>query len=250
MSDVIEKLIREVGGRFSSVFGINLESKDSGEIFKWFLASILFGTRIGEGIVFNTYREFERRKVLTPDAILETGWDGLVQILDDGGYVRYDFKTATKLLDIAKMLNEKYQGNLNMLHERAKDPRYLEKSLREFKGVGPVTIDIFLRELREIWEKADPLPQDLAILAARNLGFTKFLGKDEAERARILRCLKGTWEEAKLSRFKFSDFEAALVRLGKDYCRKGKHEECPAKKHCKYCKGQTSKPIFTRKDKS
>ncbi|MEW6189625.1 MAG: hypothetical protein AB1466_05940 [Actinomycetota bacterium] len=232
MRNVIEKLIREVGGRFSSIFGINLESKDAGEIFKWFLASILFGTRIGEGIAFNTYREFERRKVLTPDAILKTGWDGLVQILDDGGYARYDFKTATKLLDMARMLNEKYQGDLNALHETAKDPRNLEAKLGEFKGIGPVTINIFLRELREIWKKADPLSQDLAILAARNLGFTKLVGEGEAERARILDDLKGIWRKAEPSKFKFSDFEAALVRLGKDYCRKKKHEECPMKKYC------------------
>jgi len=45
-----------------------------------------------------TYYEFEKRKVNTPDAIIDTGWDGLVGILDTGGYTRYDFKTATKLL--------------------------------------------------------------------------------------------------------------------------------------------------------
>ena len=70
-----------------------------------------------------TYYEFEKRKVNTPDAIIDTGWDGLVGILDTGGYTRYDFKTATKLLDIMQMLNQVYGGDLNILHEKARDLR-------------------------------------------------------------------------------------------------------------------------------
>jgi hypothetical protein len=35
---------------------------------------------------------------------MEKGWDGLVAILDRGGYVCYDYKTATKLLEINRNL--------------------------------------------------------------------------------------------------------------------------------------------------
>jgi len=73
-----------------------------------------------------TYYEFEKCKVITPDAIIGTGWDGLVEILDTGGYTRYDFKTATKLLEIMQMLNHVYGGDLNLLHEKARDPEDLE----------------------------------------------------------------------------------------------------------------------------
>ena len=168
----IKQLIETWGGRFSSELGIDVQSGRPDEIFKWFLASILFGTRIRQDVAAETYREFARRNVLTPGDILETGWDGLVEILDAGGYVRYDFKTATKLLDVARMLNTRYGGNLNRLHEEARDERDVEARLLEFKGVGPVTANIFLRELRGIWGKADPLPDDLVIEAARDLGFT------------------------------------------------------------------------------
>ena len=112
-NDTIRRLIEEWSGRYSSELGINIDSGSSGEIFKWFLASILFGARIRQSAAMQTYREFEKRGVLTPDAILKTGWDGLVQILDAGGYARYDFKTATKLLGIAEMLNNRYGGDLN-----------------------------------------------------------------------------------------------------------------------------------------
>lgn len=44
------------------------------------------------------------------------------------------------------------------LHEAARDSRDLERWLLAFNGVGPVTVNIFLRELRPYWAKADPEP--------------------------------------------------------------------------------------------
>jgi hypothetical protein len=93
---LVKKLINLLGEPYSSHLGIDLESKEESEIFKWFLASFLFGKRIGEGIAARTYRLFASKNITTPDKILTTGWDGLVAVLDEGGYVRYDFSTAEK----------------------------------------------------------------------------------------------------------------------------------------------------------
>ena len=41
------------------------------EIFKWFLASILYGKRISYKIAERTYKEFEKRGILTPEKIIE-----------------------------------------------------------------------------------------------------------------------------------------------------------------------------------
>ncbi len=219
IKETIEQLLKEWGGRFSTELGINIDSGSPGEIFKWFLASILFGARIRQSAAMRTYREFEKRGVLTPDAILNTGWDGLVQILDAGGYARYDSKTATKLLGIAEMLNNRYGGDLNRLHEEASDSGDLESRLMEFKGVGRVTVNIFLRELRDIWQKADPIPGDTVIIAARKLGLTSLKGYTDEEKRNILEELKRLWEQATLP-YRFSDFEAALVRFGTEIRRR------------------------------
>jgi endonuclease III len=228
----ISKLIAAVGGRFSTELGIDLEGKNNKEIFKWFLAAILFGARIGEPIAIRTYQEFARRRVITPKAILNRGWDGLVEILDEGGYVRYDFKTATKLLEIAEKLEKEYQGDLNLLHDRAEEPGDLEAKLLEFKGVGPITVNIFLRELRGIWEKAEPLPSDLALLAAGNLGLIET--EDPAFALEELQQLFQRERERATLRgyYSFPDLESALVRLGKGWCRKGRHDTCPMRKQC------------------
>jgi len=226
--ELIRALLDRMGGRFSTALGINLDQGDSHEVFRWFLASILYGARISETIANNTYREFESNGVLSPDRILETGWDGLVYILDVGGYVRYDFKTATKLLQVMATLKERFDGDLNMLHAQAQSPRDLEQKLMELgRGIGPATVNIFLRELRDVWEKADPLPQDLAVMAARNLGLVQ-----AEERREVLSELRAMWERQALPGWRFADFESALVRLGKDYCRREKCTACPVAEGC------------------
>ncbi|MCJ7458806.1 MAG: hypothetical protein MUP17_07430 [candidate division Zixibacteria bacterium] len=217
---LIQTLLKELGVKFSTALGIDLKNSTSEEVFKWFLASILFGARISETIAVKTYKEFERRKVLSPDSILQTGWDGLVEILDAGGYVRYDFKTATKLLDIMKNLKDRYNGDLNLLHKESRDSRDLEVNLQSLgKGIGEVTTNIFFRELRGVWEKAEPYPSDLVILAARRSGL---ISSKINSKEKILEELKTLWQKYKVKGKDYIAFEAALLRLGKDYYRKGK----------------------------
>jgi endonuclease III len=160
------------------------------------LASILFGKRISEKIAANTYKKFVEAGITTPQKILEVGWQKLVDLLDAGGYVRYDFSTADKLLDISKELLNKY-GNepLNKIHSIAKNPLDLEAKLQKFKGIGPVTTNIFLRELRHVWEKADPEPLPIVKKVAKiyNINLKKFNRKTK----------------------QFVKLEAALIRLRK-----------------------------------
>jgi len=181
---------------YSEELGIDLKTGKEREIFKWFLASILFGKPIQENVAIKTYKEFERRNVLSQEAILKVGWNGLVEILDAGGYVRYDFSTATKLLEIMKALKEKY-GTLNELHKQAEDSKDLEAKLQEFKGIGVVTTNIFLRELRPFWKKAnpEPLPAVKKIARKYRINLNKYDRKSIA----------------------FARIEAGLVRLRKNY---------------------------------
>ena len=132
---------------YSTELGINLESGEEKEIFKWFLACLLFGKPIQQEVAKRTYFEFKKAGLLSPDRILKVGWDKLVKVLDKGHYVRYDFSTATKLLEICKELKEKY-GTLSNLCRQSKNKKDLEKRLLEFKGVGLVTVKIFLRDLK------------------------------------------------------------------------------------------------------
>jgi hypothetical protein len=211
-------LVRSLGGRFSSELGIDVTSGDAREIFKWFLAAILFGARISQTLAMRTYSEFSKHNLLSPQSLIRRGWDGLVKVLDAGGYVRYDFKTATKLLEVSHALIDRYAGNLDQVHRAAADSQDLEQRLKALaKGIGDVTVNIFLRELRGVWQKAEPLPSELVLTAGRDLGFVTRGLKD---RKRGLDELKNAWIAAGNRSEEFPDFEAALVRHGLELRRK------------------------------
>ena len=156
---------------YSEELGIKLNKKEDYEIFKWFLASVLFGARISETIAKNTYKIFEKYELLTPRKIIDAGWNFLINpIMREGGYVRYDGKTSTQILKNCETLLEKYDGSLNKLHEKAKDSNDLENKLLDFYGIGPITVNIFLRELRPFWRKADPKVLQIVKKRAKKFG--------------------------------------------------------------------------------
>jgi endonuclease III len=182
-------------------------SQPSGR-FLWFLASLLFGARISEKIACKTFRAFLEEGIDTPERILSAGWDRLVRILDAGGYVRYDFSTATKLIDIMSTLLERY-GSLDELRRQSADTRDLENRLMEFKGIGPVTVQIFLREMRAVWE-INPKASSRAQQAAKCLGID--LGE--------------------LSGELLSRVETALVKLQLRCCKRKRCLQCPVSAFC------------------
>src|SRR5271157_2836395 len=183
---------------------LDLDLSKAEDRFKWFLASVLFAKRISAETAKETYFYFEQEELTSPDSILEAGWDRLVEVLDSGGYTRYDFSTATNLLGIAKTLKEKY-GDLEGLYAESISAVDLERRLQEFKGVGPVGVNIFLRELRGIWEKAKPKPSPIAVATAQKIG----LNMKDVER-----------------------YESQLVRLNLEYCKKRRSSQCPLKNLC------------------
>ena len=142
--------------------------------------------------------------MLTARRIVETGWDGLVSILDEGGYTRYDFSTADKLLEISGRLEKLYKGDLTRLHDKSKDSRDLEDRLKGLgKGIGDTTVSIFLRDMRGVWVKADSKPSPLV--------------RSAMEKLRI-RDLKQYAAEAGIDVVRL---ETALLKYAKDFVRKG-----------------------------
>jgi len=205
MQQKIEELVRNYGKPFSEMLGINLKSGKNEEIVKWFLASILYAKPIRESSATKTYFCFLKHGVTNAEKILATGWHGLVDILDEGGYTRYDFSTADKLLEVFGNLQKQYKGNLNLLHEKAKDSRDLEERIKKLgKGIGETTVSIFLREMRYCWKKADPKPSSLVRLAMKELK------------------IKDLKKFAKEKKIDIVRLETALLRYAKDFLRKKK----------------------------
>ncbi len=168
---------------YSEELGIELKKNNNEELFKWFLASTLFGTRISETIAKNTYKTFEKYNLLTPQKILKARLDYLVNpIMREGGYVRYDGKTSSQILRNCETLRKKYDGSLKKLHSSSKDNKDLETRLLNFYGIGPVTMNIFLRGLRPYWKNSDPEPLPIVKKSAKQckVDLTKYNRKSLA----------------------------------------------------------------------
>jgi hypothetical protein len=155
---------------YSEELGIDLSRGRDADYFRWFLASLLFGGRISETVAKNTYGALVRHGLTTPGKIVNAGWDYLVDpIMREGGYVRYDGRKSAQLLRDCQTLIEVYGGRLSRLERAAASAADLETQLDTFYGVGPVTVNIFLRELRPFWAKADPEPLPVVRALARKL---------------------------------------------------------------------------------
>lgn len=195
-----EKLVESMGGRFSAGLGIDLASGSEDALFAWLVAALLYGGRISSRIAERTFAVLNRRGLVSPRAILDAGRETLIAALDEGGYARYDIRTAEKLMASARRLISEYGGSLSSLHLRSAGPSDLEIRIMALaKGIGPVTAGIFLREMRGIWEKAQPEMGGIARAAAVSLGYIGSAGD------------AGAWLQT------FPDpagLEAALVRYG------------------------------------
>ena len=201
----LKEFVNEFGQPFSEMLGIDLKSRKKEEVLKWFLASILYARPIRESTATETYRLFEANDITTPKRILQTGWDGFVAILDEGGYTRYDFSTAERMLQIFANIQKDYDGDLNRLHASALDSSDLEERLKRLgKGIGPTTVAIFLRDLRGVWPKADPTPSPLVRSAMRTLKIRDLEAFSKVNHLDPIR------------------LESALLRLGKDFLKKGR----------------------------
>ena len=204
----LKEFVRRYGEPFSKQLGIDLKSGRSEEIFKWFLASILFAKPIRESSATKTYFCFMKYGITNAKKVLDAGWEKLVEILDEGGYTRYDFSTADKLLEVFGNLQKNYGGDLNKLYQEARNSEDLEKKIKVLgKGIGSTTVSIFLREMRYAWEKADPKPSPLVKVAMEKLN------------------VKDLKEIASKKNIDLVELETALLRYSKDFLKKGKKLE-------------------------
>lgn len=211
----LESLVRSKGRLFSDELGIDVVRTP----FRWLLAAMLFGRRINQTNARNTYAAFARRRLLTPQAILRAGRDVLIVVMGECGYVRYDNMMSDYVIGACRKLVDEYGGKIEAVHARAQSSTNLQAQLLEFKGIGPVTLSIFLRELRGVWERADPPLTQVQLLAARALGFSK-----STDPQRVLKDLKGLWARSPVPGYDFRHLEAALVRTGLELRQSGRKQ--------------------------
>lgn len=130
---------------------IDLRGATDVALFKWLIASFLMGKRIQGKIAANAYRIIvEQHQLNTPQKLAHCSHRQLVVMLGQAHYVRYDETTASRLLALASKLNTEYAGKVSNIVEASADRHAFEKRLSEFEGIGPKTVEIFMREAADL----------------------------------------------------------------------------------------------------
>lgn len=206
------RLVSQLLGQFTYPEGLGLDVTREEDWFPWFVAASIFAKPISANVARKTAWLLLKEGLRTPEAIRRCGWDGLVALLDLGGYVRYDFSTADKLLLIAGALQ---RNRLGRLRTEASSMEEIERELTRIPGVGPKTVQIFLRELRGMW------PIDMPV------------GEEARSAARRLRL---PVKAAGFTGHDLSRLESVLTRTWVEHCKRGRWQACPAGEFCG-CRG-------------
>lgn len=136
----------------SKTLGIDLSSRTESQTFRWLMACLLFGKPIRQDVAAAAYASLIKAGITSLNKLQKTEWDALVTLLDKAHYVRYDFSTATKLLQVAQDISTQY-GSVTKLLKQSSYTHDAACRLQSFKGVGPVTASIFLRDISPVWFK-------------------------------------------------------------------------------------------------
>ena len=173
-SALARRVVGALGGRYSTELGIDVDAGEP-EIERWFIAATLFGTRISAAVAERTFRVLSDAGLARIGQARHIPGDDFIALLDEGGYVRYDERTATRFRALSDMISERYDGRAAVIGRRFTTYPALRAALDVLPGWGPVTIQLFLRELRGVWPGAQPPLDQRATSAARHLGL---LGPD------------------------------------------------------------------------
>lgn len=197
--DVVHALLDRAGTGYAAEAGIKLDDKPS-PLFELLVLAQLLSTRIAAELAVGAAAELVRSGYRTPNRMADANWQELVDALGRAHYRRYDESTATRLGENANAVLDRYHGDLRGLAKAADgDPKRAAELLQEFKGIGQVGSDIFLREVQDVWPWVRPYFDERAMRGAENVDLPTDPGM-----------LAG------LAQNRTADLAAALVRVALD----------------------------------
>ncbi|MBF8674626.1 DNA methylase [Pseudomonas fulva] len=128
----------------AALLGIDMHQCHGRGLFKWLLASFLIGKRIRASVAVQAYRLLvETHGLDTPSKLARCPHHTLVKLLGQAGYARYDESTARRLHRLGSGLEAEMD---QVLLDVAVDMAHVNAWLLRFEGVGPRTLEIFMRE--------------------------------------------------------------------------------------------------------
>lgn len=195
---IVKAVLESNGQTYAQASGIRLKDTPA-PLFQLLNMALLLSARIAADNAVQAAQALVHAKLTTPRKMAEATWQQRVDVITWHGYKRYDERTSTMLGETAEMVMDRYGGDLRKLREEAeRDVQQERESLQQFKGIGQVGADIFLREVQGLWREAYPYVDDRVRKVAQQLG----LPSDPHELAKLV------------ARKDFTRLVAGLVRVG------------------------------------
>ncbi|MFH9265015.1 endonuclease [Streptomyces sp. NPDC017546] len=197
---ITDALLEAYGRTYAAEAGIRLRDTPQ-PLYQLLVLSHLLSARIRASVAVAAARALFADGLRTPRRVADASWQRRVDALGEGGYRRYDERTATQLGEGAHLVLDVWKGDLRRLRAEADgDGEALRRGLRRVRGIGPAGADIFLREVQDLW------PETGFLVGAKGLQGAERLG---------LPTSSGALAEAARGRDRAA-FAAALVRAALD----------------------------------
>lgn len=185
---------------------LGLDLEDEVDLGRWWVAACLLSGGAPEALATDAFRALAARDLDTPAALAAVAPKALARILEQSRLPRAELRAGT-LVRACRTLMERHGGSLTRLAAGADGLDDLGARIaRLARGIGTATVVCFLRPLRGLWPAAADLPlSPAAQAAAEHLGVA--------------------WSGD-------IDLEAALERLGRRACLRGRSDRCPLGPDC------------------
>lgn len=166
----VEVLLSRYGTTYAAEADIQLRNTPQ-PLYQLLVLSDLLSARIRASVAVAAARAPFAHGMRSPERMIGATWQQRVDALGEGGYQRYDERTATQLGDGAQLLLVEYGGDLRRLRKEADgDLDILRAGLRRTPGMGPAGADIFVREVQAVWPETAPFLDAKALQGAEKLG--------------------------------------------------------------------------------
>ncbi|MEU6394587.1 endonuclease [Streptomyces sp. NPDC046939] len=171
--NLMRALLSGHGQTYAAEAGITLKNTPQ-PLYRTLVLALLLSARIRASVAVATARALYDDGLRDPRRMLDATWQQRVDALGKGHYRRYDERTATQLGDGARLVLDEWGGDLRTVRERADgDAATLRAELRKVPGLGPTGVDIFLREVQDVWPEYAPFLDAKTLQGAERLGLPK-----------------------------------------------------------------------------
>jgi hypothetical protein len=241
-------LVELLGPHPATTLGLDLDSEDDAPLGGWLVATVLLGGRTPEPSALEAWQRLAGEGLATPAAIGEAPAGALEACLDACRVPKSE-TVAAVLTRVCRALVDRYDGSIDRLAAEAESLEDLAGRLSQLgAGFGRAAVFRFLTPVRDRWTPANDLPASPAVCAAaRDLGWLGEMQDEESAPGTLARWLRNESEPAGVDvdqepsstrAREPRDVEAALDRLGRVACLRGRSDRCPLGAHCARAEGQ------------